>query len=110
MKDALGEDSEDIENETGAAVNENGEDIDELQESLLVNQVELKPPLQFGLNSKNLDHVYAGHSPYVYRMVLRKWIWGVNGLAYDMILPAKNVSTGRNCAAVDKMLTFFFVS
>ena len=74
MKDALGEDFEGIENEFGAAANEDAEDIDDLQEPLLVKQVDLKPPLQFGLYNKNLDHVYAGHSTYVYGILLRKWI------------------------------------
>ena len=25
--------------------------------------VEKKPPVQFGLNGKNLDHAYSGHKP-----------------------------------------------
>ena len=63
--------------------------------------------MQFGLNGKNLDLVYSGHKPTDYGLALRKWIWGIDGLSYEMILPSKSLTDGRKCATKDSMLKFF---
>ena len=69
--------------------------------------VERNPPVQCGLNGQNLDKVYNGHLPSQYGTALRKWIFGVNGLAFEMIMPAKHTKEGRKCASKESMLTFF---
>ena len=86
---------------------ENFVEQEELEEALLFRLIETKPPVQFGLNGKNLDHIYSGHKASEYGLALRKWIYGVDGLAYAMILPSKNMSGGRVCASKESMLTFF---
>ena len=78
-----------------------------MEEAALLRLVEKKPAVQFGINGKNLDHIYSGHKPAEYGLALRKWIYGVDGLAYQMILPSKSLSSGRACASKQSMLTFF---
>ena len=79
----------------------------DLEEALILRLVEKKPPVQFGLNGKNLDLIYSGHKPTDYGLALRKWIWGTDGLSYEMILPSKSLTDGRKCATKDSMLKFF---
>ena len=55
----------------------------------------------------NLDHIYSGHKPAECGLALRKWIYGADGLAYQMVLPSKSLSSGRACASKQSMLTFF---
>ena len=80
---------------------------DDLDEHTVFRFVEKKPPVQLGLNGKNLDHVYSGHKPSEYGLALRKWIYGVDGLAYEMILPTKSLTDGRKCASKESLLKFF---
>ena len=56
---------------------ENFVEQEELEEALLFRLIETKPPVQFGLNGKNLDHIYSGHNASEYGLALRKWIYGV---------------------------------
>ena len=79
----------------------------ENDESNLFLLIEEKPPVQFGINNQNLDNVYHGHLPASFGVALRKWIWGVNGLAFEMILPLKSIDGGRTCASKESMLKFF---
>ena len=78
-----------------------------LEAAAVYKQVEAKPPVQFGLNNKNLDLIYSGHQPWAFGLALRKWIFGVNGLAYEMILPTKQQGLKRTCVSMEKMLVFF---
>ena len=80
---------------------------DSLEAAAVYKQVEAKPPVQFGLNNKNLDLIYSGHQPWAFGLALRKWIFGVNGLAYEMILPTKQQGLKRTCVSMQKMLVFF---
>ena len=79
---------------------------DSLEAAAVYKQVEAKPPVQFGLNNKNLDLIYSGHQPWAFGLALRKWIFGVNGLAYEMILPTKQKGLKRTCVSMEKMLVF----
>ena len=45
---------------------------DDPDEHTVFRFVEKKPPVQFGLKGKNLDHFYSGHKPSEYGMALRK--------------------------------------
>ena len=89
------------------------EDVDiaevtaDAEETDLFLLVERNPPVQFGLNNQNLDLVYSGHLPSTYGGILRKWIFGINGLAHEMILPLKTFDGGRKCASKELMLKFF---
>ena len=89
------------------------EDVDiaevtaDAEETDLFLLVERNPPVQFGLNNQNLDLVYSGHLPSTYGGILRKWIFGINGLAHEMILPSKAFDGGRKCASKELMLKFF---
>ena len=84
------------------------EDVNvDTDESNLFLLIEQKPPVQFGINNQNLDNVYHGHLPASFGVALRKWIWGVNGLAFEMILPLKSIDAGRTCASKESMLKFF---
>ena len=87
--------------------NEDTDNDDALEESALLSKVERKPNVQFGINNKNLDLIYSGHQPWDYGLALRRWVFGANGLAYEMILPNKTQGKVRKCASVEKMLTFF---
>ena len=69
--------------------------------------VERNPPVKFGLDNQNLDLVYSGHLPSIYGGILRKLIFGINGLAHEMILPSKTFDGGRKCASKELMLKFF---
>ena len=107
MNDALSDaevsgfiDSEDVE-EPAENVKPNFVD-----ESKLFLLIEKKPPVQFGINNQNLDNVYHGHVPSSFGLALRKWIWGVNGLAFEMIMPTKTIEGGRTCASKESILTF----
>ena len=78
-----------------------------LEAAAVPKQVEAKPPVQFGLNHKNLDLIYCGHQPWAFGLALRKWIFGVNGLAYETTLPTKQQGFKRNaCFFVSFALTF----
>ena len=76
-------------------------------ESKLFLLIEKKPPVQFGINNQNLDNVYHGNVTSSFGLALRKWIWGVNGLAFETILPTKTIEGGRTCASKESILTFF---
>ena len=95
------------------SVPDQNEDSDEeiaaldADETNLFLAVERNPPVQYGLNGQNLDMVYNDHLPSQYGTALRKWIYGVNGLAFEMIMPAKHTKEGRKCASKESMLTFF---
>ena len=78
-----------------------------LDEASVYSKIGTNPPVQFGLNKKNLDLIYSGHDPWEYGLELRKWIFGANGLAYQMILPTKSQGLKRTCVTMDQMLTFF---
>ena len=67
----------------------------DLEEALILRLVEKKPPEQFGLNGKNLDLIYSGYKPTDYGLALRRWIWVIDGLSYEMILPSKSLTDGR---------------
>ena len=87
---------------------ENGEEeTDSVVEASVYCKIETRPPVQFGLNGKNLDLIYSGHDPWEYGLALRKWIFGANGLAYEMILPTKAQGLKRTCVSMDKLLIFF---
>ena len=89
------------------------EDVDiaevtaDAEETDLILLVERNPLVQFGLNNQNLDLVYSGHLPSTYGGILRKWIFGINGLAHEMNLPSKTFDGGRKCASKELMLKFF---
>ena len=98
--------------ETSSSCNEetseNGEEeTDSVVEASVYCKIETRPPVQFGLNGKNLDLIYSGHDPWEYGLALRKWIFGANGLAYEMILPTKAQGLKRTCVSMDKLLIFF---
>ena len=96
--------------ESSCSQDEEKEDTDNdnaLDESALLSKVERKPNVQFGINNKNLDLIYSGHQRWDYGLALRRWVFGANGLAYEMILPNKTQGKVRKCASVEKMLTFF---
>ena len=75
-------------------------------ESKLFLLIEKEPPVQFGINNQNLDNVYHGHLPSSFGSALRKWIWGVNGLAFEMILPTETIEGCRTCASKESIPTF----
>ena len=79
----------------------------ESNETNLFLAVKRNPPVQDGLNGQNSDKVYNGHLPTQYGTALRKWIYGVNGLAFEMIMPAKHTKEGQKCASKESMLKFF---
>ena len=95
--------------ESSCSQDEENEDTDNdnAPESALLSKVERKPNVQFGINNKNLDLIYSGHQPWDYGLALRRWVFGANGLAYEMILPNKTQGKVRKCASVEKKLTFF---
>ena len=79
----------------------------DLAEALILRLVEKNPPVQFSLNGKYLDLTYSGHKPTDYGLALGKWICGIDGLSYEMILPSNSLTEGRKCATKDPMLKFF---
>ena len=78
-----------------------------MEEAALLRLIEKKPAVQFGINGKNLDHIYSGHKPAEYGLALRKWIYGADGLAYQMILPSKNCQVGELVLRNNQCLHFF---
>ena len=99
-------DGQQVQEEEEREADDVAEDKD-LEEALILRLVEEKPPVQFGLNGKYLDLIYSGHKPTDYGSALRKWIWGIDGLSYELILPSKSLTDGRRCATKDSMLKFF---
>ena len=96
--------------ESLADTNENSDEeiaAVDVDETNLFLAVEMNPPVQYGLNGQNLDKVYKGHLPSQYGTALRKWIYGVNGLAFEIIMPAKHTKEGRKCASKESKLKFF---
>ena len=78
--------------ESSCSQDEESEDTDNddaLEESALLSKVERKPNVQFGIKNKNLDLIYSGHQPWDNGLALRRWVFGANALAYEMILPNK---------------------
>ena len=93
----------------------NSEDVEEpaenvepsfFDESKLFLLIEKKSPVQFGINKQKLENVYHVHVPSFYGLAPRKWIWGINGLAFEVILPTKTIE-GRTCASTESILRFF---
>ena len=77
-----------------------------LEAAAVYKQVEAKPTVQFGLKNKNLDVISSGHQPWAFGLAPRKWTFGVNGLAYKMILATKQQGLKRTCVSVEEMLVF----
>ena len=99
-------DGQQVQEEEDREADDVAEDKD-LEEALILRLVEKKPPVQFALTGKNLDLIYSGHKPTDYGIALRKWIWGIDGLSYGMILTSKSLTDGHKCATKDSMLKFF---
>ena len=78
-----------------------------LDEASVYSKIGTNPPVQFVINKNNLDLIFSGHDPWEYGLELRKWIFGANGLAHQMILPTKSQGLKRTCVTMDQMLTFF---
>ena len=49
-------------------------------------EIEETPEVQYGLDNRNLDHIYKGRNPAHYGLHLRRWIFGENGLSTDRLL------------------------
>ena len=63
--------------ETSSSCNEetseNGEEEnDSVVEASVYCKIETRPPVQFGLNGKNLDLIYSGHDPWEYGLLRTK--------------------------------------
>ena len=70
-------------------------------------EIEETPEVQYGLDNRNLDHIYKGHNPAHYGLHLRRWIFGENGLSTDMITPQRTMASGRAAADSELVLKFF---
>ena len=70
-KAVKGSEGSDVKNSDEAI---NSYDIKNTDEVVMMGTLKNKPPVHFGLNNKNLDHVYIGHSPAEFAGLPRKRI------------------------------------
>ena len=70
-------------------------------------EIEETPEVQYGLDNRNLDHIYKGNNPAHYGLHLRRWIFGEKGASTDMISPQRTMQSGRAAADSELVLKFF---